>query len=283
MGYLLHLVILFCIYIILCVSLNHLAGYGGVISLLHAGLFGLGAYLSALCALKLNFPFVFSFLTAAFITGFFGAILGIVLLRLKQEALALATLGFSIILFDIFNNWESLTEGPMGLTKIPTPTDNLWIFLILSLSLALISILFFAKVGSSPYGRLLKAVRDDEELAASLGKKTIKVRVSAFFISSFFAGVAGSIFAHYITYVDPTSFKVMESVAILSMVIVGGTESELGSVVGAFVFVFLPEFLRFVGFPSDIAANVRQIIFGIALVVLMIYRPQGIFGKFRIQ
>jgi branched-chain amino acid transport system permease protein len=126
-------------------------------------------------------------------------------------------------------------------------------------------------------------VRDDETAAEALGKNTVKYKLYAFIIGAFFAGIAGNLYAHYITFIDPSSFTVMESVTILLMVILGGMASLKGSLVGAVVLVFVPEILRFIGLPSSIAAQVRQMSYGLILTGLMLLRPQGIFGKYRFK
>ena len=135
----------------------------------------------------------------------------------------------------------------------------------------------------SPFGRILQGIREDEIVTAALGKDVNRHKVIVFMIGAFFAGIAGSLYAHYITFIDPSSFTIMESITILLMVVFGGMGSIKGSFVGAVVLVVLPELLRFLGLPSSIAAPLRQMIYGLLLTVLMLYRPQGLLGKFKLQ
>ena len=137
------------------------------------------------------------------------------------------------------------------------------------------------RIVNSPFGRILRAIREDETAALAVGKDVNKYKIIVFAIGAFFAGIAGSLYAHYITFIDPSSFTVMESITILLMVVFGGMGSLSGSFIGAAVLVILPELLRFVGMPSSIAAPLRQMIYGLLLVILMLKRPQGIVGKYR--
>jgi branched-chain amino acid transport system permease protein len=138
-------------------------------------------------------------------------------------------------------------------------------------------------VVQSPFGRILRSIREDEIASQALGKDTARYKLIVFMIGAFFAGIAGSLYAHYITFIDPSSFTVMESITILLMVIFGGMGSIPGSIVGATVLVVLPELLRFLGMPSSIEAPTRQMIYGLLLVILMIKRPQGLLGRYRFR
>lgn len=283
MEYLTHIGIIIGIFIILSVGLNLLVGFTGIVSIMHASLYGLGAYISALTSLKLGFPFGLSLFVAGAGSAIGGSILGKAVVKLKGDYLALATFGFSFIIYDIFNNWISLTRGPMGIVGIPQPFNSQLTYLCLVMIISIFSVVTAKLIAISPFGRLLKAIRDDEELASVLGRNTEKAKVIIFIVSAFLAGLAGSLYAHYVTFIDPSSFTIMESIMILAMIIVGGLASIGGTVFGVILLVSIPEILRFVGLPSDIAAILRQLIFGIFLVLLMIYRPQGIMGKFRLE
>jgi len=146
-----------------------------------------------------------------------------------------------------------------------------------------LTIFVLRRVTNSPFGRVLKSIREDEIASEALGKDTTKHKLLVFIIGAFFAGIGGSLYAHYITFIDPSSFTVMESITILLMVIFGGMGSILGSVVGATVLVVFPELLRFLGMPSAIEAQMRQMIYGLLLVILMIKRPQGLLGRYRFK
>jgi len=286
MEYLIHILIIAGIYIILTLSLNLIVGYTGLPALGHAAFSCIGAYTSSLLALRFGIsPWI-----GVFAGAVFGALLGIIIgypsIRLKGDYFALATFGFGIIVYSIAKNWISLTRGPMGLPGIPSfslfgyEITKTWQYLIIVLVFALITLFILRRIVNSPFGRVLKSIREDEIASETLGKNTTKYKLMVFVIGAFFAGIAGSLYAHYITFIDPSSFTVMESITVLLMVIFGGMGSISGSIVGATVLVILPELLRFLGMPSSIAAEVRQMIYGLLLVVLMIKRPQGLLGKY---
>jgi branched-chain amino acid transport system permease protein len=208
---------------------------------------------------------------------------------LKGDYLALSTFGLGIIVYSIAKNWVSLTRGPMGLPGIPGfsilgfQISAVWCYFLLVCAFTAITLFVMHRIVNSPFGRVLRSIREDEIAAQSLGKNIVKYKLLVFVIGAFFAGIAGSLYAHYITFIDPSSFTIMESITILLMVIFGGMGSITGSIVGAVALVIFPELLRFLGLPSSIAAPVRQMIYGLLLVVLMIWRPQGITGAYRFK
>jgi branched-chain amino acid transport system permease protein len=289
LEYLLHILILICIYSILSVSLNLLIGYTGILSVTHAAFYGIGAYVAALMALRIESPFLLNIVLAIIAAVILGALVGIPSLRIKDDYFIIATFAFQIITFSVLNNLVDFTGGPLGLPGIPQPEifgfeiSTHISFLILSGLLAVISYWFCNRVVKSPIGRILKSLREDEVLTQSAGKNVTFYKVQIFMISAGVASIAGVLYATYITYIDPTSFTVMESILIISMVIIGGTGSLKGSVIGAIVLVALPELLRFVGLPNSIAANVRQILYGAALVGFMLWRPKGLIGEYEIK
>lgn len=289
MEYLLHILVISGIYIILTLSLNLIVGYTGLPSLGHAAFSCVGAYVSSLLALKLGFSPWIGLVIGACVAMIFGIVIGFPSLRLKGDYLALATFGFGVIVYSVAKNWVSVTRGPMGLPGIPGFSvfgfqfSAIWSYLILVAVLVIITIFVLRRVVNSPFGRILRSIREDEIASQALGKDTIKHKLLVFIIGAFFAGIAGSLYAHYITFIDPSSFTVMESITILLMVIFGGMGSISGSIVGAVVLVVFPELLRFLGMPSSVAAPSRQMIYGLLLVVLMIKRPQGIMGVYRFK
>jgi branched-chain amino acid transport system permease protein len=286
MDYLLHILILAAIYTVLAVSLDLLAGQTGLLSIAHAAFYGIGAYASALMAVSYGSGFTVGVLTGMAVAAAISFIVSLPSLRLHDDYFVIATFGFQMILFSIFNNWMDLTRGPLGIPGIPQPVILGWKigshseFLLLSSLFALLAYFVVYRLSSSPFGRVLHAIREDEVLAKSLSKNTLRFKVTAFAVSAALAASAGSLYAHYITYIDPTSFTVMESILVISMVIIGGAGSTWGPLVGAVVLVTLPEALRFVGMPSAIAANMRQIIYGSLLVIMMMFRPRGLVGKY---
>jgi branched-chain amino acid transport system permease protein len=289
MEYLLHILILIGIYIILSVSLDLIAGYTGLLSITHAAFYGVGAYVAALMALNLGSHFLVNILSAILLCGLLGVLVGIPALRIKDDYFVIATFAFQIITFSVMNNWVSFTSGPMGLPGIPQPTlfghkitSNVG-FLTLVGTFAVLTVAVSYKIVNSPFGRVLKAIREDEVFTLSAGKNIALYKVLVFVIGAGLAAVAGSMYAYYISFIDPTSFTVMESIFIISIVIIGGTGSLWGPIVGSVVLVSLPEILRFIGMPSSIAANVRQILYGALLVIFMMWRPQGFMGGYSFQ
>jgi branched-chain amino acid transport system permease protein len=287
MEYFLHILILIGIYTILSVSLNLLVGYTGILSIAHAAFYGVGAYVAALMALKLQTPFLLNLFLAIIGAGIFGALVGIPSLRLRDDYFVIATFAFQIITFSILNNLVNFTGGPLGLPGIPQPnifgfeiTTHLE-FLILVIVLAGITFWISNKIVKSPFGRLLKAIREDEVFVRAAGRNVSDAKVKVFVISASLASIAGVVYATYITYIDPTSFTIMESIFIISIVIIGGSANLKGSIVGAIVLVALPELLRFVGLPNSVAANIRQILYGALLVIFMLWRPQGFLGEYK--
>lgn len=289
MEYLLHILILTGIYVILSVSLNLIVGYTGLLSIAHAAFYGVGAYVAALMAIQFHSPFLVNMGCAVILSGLLGAFVGIPSLRIRDDYFVIATFAFQIIAFSVLNNWVSFTGGPMGLPGIPQPTIfGLQVsshvgFLILVGIFCALTLWITHRIVRSPFGRVLKAIREDEVFVQAVGKNVAAYKVLVFTIGAGMAAVAGVMYAHYITFVDPTSFTVMESIFILSIVIIGGAGSLWGPVVGAAVLVVLPELLRFIGLPSSVAANLRQIIYGGFLVAFMMWRPRGLLGEYAFQ
>jgi branched-chain amino acid transport system permease protein len=286
MDYLLHILILIGIYWILSTSLNLIAGYTGILSIAHAAFYGIGAYVVALMALKLHTPALVNVICAIAACGLAGALVGIPSLRIRDDYFVIATFAFQVITFSVMNNWVSFTGGPMGLPGIPQPTlFGLTVsteagFLLVTAVLGAVVCGITYRIIRSPFGRVLKAVREDEVFALSLGKNVAAFKVTVFVVGAAMASLAGALYAYYISFIDPTSFTVMESIFIISVVIIGGAGSLWGPLIGSVVLVALPEVLRFVGLPSSVAANVRQMLYGALLVVFMLWRPQGFIGEY---
>ncbi len=282
MDYIIHVFIMMCIYVMLVASLDLLAGHSGLLSLSHAAFFGIGSYTSAIVVSGTSLGFLSGSLAGALVACIVALIVSIPSLRLHDEYFAITTFAFQMILWGVFNNWQEVTRGAQGFSSIPRP----WIFgwhvsselsyLILALLFAALSFFVVRQLSRSPFGRVLHAIREDEVFAKSLRKNTVKFKVIAFTVSAMFAALAGSLFAHYITFVSPTSFTVSESIVVLSMVIIGGAGSRWGPLVGPIILVALPEALRFLGLQSADVANVRQIIYGLALVAIVMVRPRGL-------
>lgn len=289
MEYLLHILVITGIYIILTLSLNLVVGYTGLPSLGHAAFSCVGAYVSALFALNFGLSPWFGLLIGACVAALLGIIIGFPSLRLKGDYLALATFGLGVIVYSVAKNWVYLTRGPMGLPGIPgfsffgIQLSEIWSYLILVIFFVILTYFIIRRIVNSPFGRVLRGIREDEMATLAMGKNVDKHKILVFVISAFFAGIAGSLYAHYITFIDPSSFTVMESIVILLMVVFGGMGSLAGSFVGASILVIFPELLRLLGMPSSVAAPLRQMIYGLMLIILMLKRPQGVVGKYRFR
>lgn len=289
MDYFLHILIIAGIYIILTLSLNLIVGYTGLAALGHIAFACVGAYTSSLLALNFGLSPWIGLIIGACLASLLGLIIGFPSIRLKGDYLALATFGFGVIVYSVSKNWVDLTRGPMGLPGIPKfsflgfELQPVWAYLILVIVFVFITAFIINRIVDSPFGRILKSIREDEVASLSIGKDVNRHKLIVFVVGAFFAGIAGSLYAHYITFIDPSSFTVMESIAVLLMVVFGGMGSIKGSFIGALILVIFPEMLRFLGMPSSIAAPLRQMIYGLLLIVLMVKRPQGIIGEYRFK
>ncbi|MEC0237824.1 branched-chain amino acid ABC transporter permease [Paenibacillus kribbensis] len=277
-DYVLHIAITIGIYIILSLSLNIIIGYAGQFALGHAAFYGIGAYTSALLMLQWNVSFWVALPAAAIITGLFGLLLGSPVIRLRGDYLGIVTLGFGEIVRLVFVNWVDVTRGPMGLPGIPAPTlfgytfTEKTDFYYLILVLAAITIFVVHRIIHSGIGLNLLTIREDETLAQSIGIRPVKYKLMAFALGAFFAGVAGAFWASYISYISPDGFRYMDSVNILAMVILGGSASIPGSILGAVILVLAPELLRYVD-------DYRMMLMGVAIVLMMIFKPSGFWGE----
>lgn len=286
MEYLFHILAMVGIYAILAVSLDILVGQTGLLSVAHGAIYGLGAYVSALMVVRTGAPFIVGLIVSVIATVIVAVGISLVSVRLRGDYFILATFCFQMILFNLLNNWTAATGGAEGISGIPRPTIFGWEirssgqFAALSCVLASLAFVIVRRIASSPFGRVLRAMREDEAIAEAFGKNTNQFKLGAFMVSSALAAVAGTIFAHYITYIDPSSFTVTESILVVSMVIIGGAGSSWGPIMGAALLVSLPEILRFAGMPAAIAANARQILYGTLLVIMMKYRPRGFVGQY---
>lgn len=291
MEYLLHIGIMLCIYIILVLSTNLTVGMANLLTMCQAAFYGIGAYIGTYFLMQFNMPFVLIALLVMLATGLTSLLVSYASVKLKRDYFILGTLGFQMIVYTILYNWTSVTRGPYGIPGIPSiklfgvwSLNGIYAYFFLALVLAIGVALMFSRLQHSPYGRMLKAIRTDELSAKALGRNTVRLKAWAFFISAAFAGVAGLVYASYVSYIDPTSFTLDESIFIITALFIGGIGSRVwGPVVGAAVVVILPELLRFVGLPDAVAANLRQVIYGLVLIVLMFVRPQGLLGDAKLK
>lgn len=286
MEYILHIIIMLNIYILLVLSANLPIGMANLLSMCQAAFYGIGAYLSAFFLMQFDLPFVVIAAIVMFVTGLSSCVISLASVKLKGDYFILASLGFQMIVYTILYNWTDVTRGPYGIPGIPGikilglwPLPRIWGYFILTTLVCLAVIIVFKRIKYSPYGRVLKAMRSDELSVQALGRNTVLFKSWAFFLSAAFSALAGLFYASYVTYIDPTSFTLDESIFIVSALFIGGVGNIKGPVLGAVFVVLLPEVLRFVGMPDTFAANMRQIIYGLALVLVMYFRPQGLWGE----
>lgn len=292
MEYLILIAIFSAIYAILGISLNLVVGYTGLLSITQAAFFGIGAYATALLLTHGVAGFFLSVLIGIIISCAVSFIIGMVLSKFDGDYYALGSFGFNIIVFSIFLNWQSVTRGPLGVSGISRPAlrfmnyelslSSDFLFLILASSFLILVYFISRFIVNSSFGRVLKAIREDEKAIQIFGYHTLYFKLAIFVISAGMAASAGSLFASYMSYIDPSSFTLNESIFILAIIILGGLANLRGSIAGALFLILLPEILRFVGFPSEIAAQMRQVVYGVILILLMLYRPQGLMGEYKL-
>ena len=251
--------------IILAASLNLINGYTGQFSLGHAGFMAVGAYVGVVLTTNFQMAFPVAILVGGITAGLLGALIGLPTLRLRGDYLAIATLGLGEIVRIVIIN-VPYVGGAAGFKGIPHHTDFTWVFCLM-----LVTLFIIKNFVNSRHGRACLAIRENEIAAESMGVNTTRYKVLAFSIGAFFAGVAGVLFGHNMYILSPASFTFMQSFNILIMVVMGGLGSMTGSIAGALVVTFLSAALA--SFP-----NARMIIYALALILLMFYRPQGLFG-----
>jgi branched-chain amino acid transport system permease protein len=260
--------------IVLASSLNLINGFAGQFSLGHAGFMAIGGYTAAYLTFLFkaepgtmsgNLLFLVALLVAGLVAAVFGILVGIPSLRLKGDYLAIVTLGFGEIIRVIIQSMDFL-GGARGFTGIPKMTNFAWVFCV-----AAVLIFMITNLMRSTYGKGFMAVADDEISAEAMGINSTYYKVVAFVTGAFFAGVAGGLYAHFVTYINPSQFGFVKSIELVVMVILGGMGNTVGVIMSAALLTILPEALRPI-------AQYRMVIYSLALVVIMITRPQGLFG-----
>ena len=259
-----NLLITICINIILAVSLHVIIGITGQFSIGHAGFLAIGAYISAIFTMKLSMPFLVAILAGAVVAAIAGIIIGVPTLRLKGDYLAIATLGFAEIIRIIFVNIDYVG----GAAGMQVSQQSTW---TTAFVLVVITIIFIANFTKSRHGRACIAIQEDEIAADSMGINTTYYKVVAFTLGSFFAGVAGAIYAHNFYIIQPTAFGFLKSFDILIYVVLGGLGSLSGAVIAAIFLTIVSDYLQ--AFPST-----RMILYSLVLIIVMLYRPTGLMG-----
>lgn len=301
-GFAVALGTVFCIWAILSVSLNLVIGYTGLLSVGHIGFFGIGAYGMAILTSDTSYellrtesipqfglPFFAALPICILLAGVVAIAVGAVFNRFRDDIYVLVSFGFAIISFNVFLSWRGLTRGAYGIPDVQRPKIGNWTldgeidFMILCAIFLTIVVLISWFLVSSSFGRVLKAIREDEQVAQVFGYQTTYYKLAIWVISAMMAGLAGGLLGSFTSFVDPNSFVLLESMLLVSIVILGGLASIRGSLLGALTFVLLEEGMRFIPFlPDEFVGQARQVILGLLLVVLMLFRPQGLAGRYKL-
>ena len=275
--YYIQVMIFIGIYIILALSLNLLNGYVGLLSIGHAAFYGIGAYASAKLVMEAGLPFLLAMPAAGLIAGMFGYLIAKPTLRLSGIYMTLATLGFNMILFLVLQNWMSFTNGPLGIMDIPPPSifgyqiESRLQYYYLIFFLVLLTLGSMHRLMTCRFGRALVGIRENELAAEAMGVHTTRYKIQAFVLAAFYAGIAGSYYAHFVKYISPDSFYIYESFILLAMLAFGGQGNLIGPLVGAAILIIIPEIFRFL-------QEYRMLVYGSILVVMMLVRRQGLLG-----
>ncbi|MCB8883095.1 branched-chain amino acid ABC transporter permease [Acidisoma cellulosilytica] len=285
MDYLFSYLILASIFVILGLSTNLLVGVVGIFSVSQAAIFGVGAYTVGYALSNDIMGFVPALALAAVVCLVLNVLITLPSLRVSGDYFVVTSFGIQLLATAAFTNWDAITGGASGMAGIPTadlfglPIDTSLKTLILTACVACLACFAFRLVMRSPFGRLLMALREDELAVAAAGRQVLRAKVEAAALAGVFAGVAGGLYAVYLSFIDPSTFDLDASVLLLTMVVLGGARTLAGSIVGPFVVVALPQLLSLIDLPTAIAASARQGIYGVLLVAFMLFRPQGLMGR----
>lgn len=286
MSYLFHIGIILQIYTLLAVSLNIQYGYMGLLSLAQAAMFAVGAYVTVILITVYQFSWIAAIFLALIANLGFAAIIAMLASRLQALYFAVATLCVQVIAISVILNWQDATQGSLGISGIPafslagftfsTASSFFW----LGLAIVIAGILFLLLFKKTPLYRMMLGVRDDELSVISLGKNPLYFKMVGMLVASLYATFAGVLYAGYLRYVDPMPFTLDESISLLAMVLVGGTGTIAGPLLGAAIYVLTPELLYMFDIPVSGASSIRAMLFGLLLVVIMLVRPNGIMGSY---
>lgn len=287
MDYVLHLLIVICIYVSLTVSLDLLIGHAGILSFGHAAFFGIGAYTTAILCVFAGWGWLPSMISAFVVGLVIAGLVGIPTLRLGGDYFILALFGFQSIVITVIVNWEDLTNGPFGIRNVPRPSfgsyelkSNLEL-LVFAAAVTLIIVGIHWRFARAPMKAVLNAIRDDEIVAMALGINVVRTKIVIFALGGGFAAVAGAIYAFYLRFVDVSSFTLSTIILLWAMVFVGGSRSIVGAILGPVILLLFPEIFRFVGDTGLNIAYVQEVLYGLLLVLLMLFRPEGVIGRRR--
>jgi branched-chain amino acid transport system permease protein len=280
MEYLASAGMLIGIYIILAASYNLIIGYGGLNTIAHPIFFALGAYTAALLGIGTTLPAVVCVLAGIGVAVVASVALAVTTLRIEGDYLLIASLGFQLGLLQLVNNFE-FTGGPSGLSNIPvtiTGPGRGWLYLLICAVLAVVVVWLIWRAMAGPFGRAVRAMRDDELACAALGRSLFTMKIVIFAFGCGAAGLAGGLYAYYFQYISPEQFNVAQSATILTMVVLGGIGTIWGPVLGAFVLVALPQVITFLQLPSSLVGPLQGLIFTSLVILFLFLRPHGLVG-----
>jgi branched-chain amino acid transport system permease protein len=286
MDFLFSYIVLAEIYVLLGLSTNLLVGIVGIFSVSQAAVFGVGAYLVAHFLMAADpVSFIPSLAIAAACCVALNILVTLPSLRVSGDYFVVTSFGIQLLATAVFTNWAEGTGGANGLPGIPPPDlfglpiETTAQYVWLCTGAAVLGCLCFFLIMRAPFGRLLRAIREDEMAVAAAGKNVLRAKVSAAALAGAFAGTAGGLYATFLSFIDPSSFDLDASILLLTMVVVGGARTLAGSIIGPFLLLALPQLLTLVEIPTTIAAAARQLIYGLLLIVFMLFRPQGLAGE----
>lgn len=285
----LHILFMCEIYVILALSANLVSGYTGLLSFANAAFYGLGAYTTTLVMKNFGLNYFLALLVAVVLNILVSFIVTFFSVRLRDLYFTLATLAFQIIVFTALYNWERVTGGSYGVSEIPGvrvfgyQLDGSGAYAILGGCFTLLVVAFFVFFQRTPFVRLLECIRDRELGAVSLGKNIPYYKLICNSVAAMFIAIAGSLFAVYNSFIDPTSFTLSESILIVNMILIGGTGNLIGPIFGACFYVLLPQMTRLIPISSSQGASLQMVIYSLILILVVRFRPNGIFGKFKFQ
>ena len=273
------------IYVLLGLSTNLLVGIAGIFSVSQAAVFGVGAYVVAQSLMTGTMGFVPAMAVAALVCVALNVLVTLPSLRVAGDYFVVTSFGIQLLATAVFVNWTHGTGGANGLPGIPPPDlfghpldDNAQFAALTTAGMGL-GCLAFWLIMRAPFGRLLRAIREDESAVAAAGKGVLRAKVSAAALAGAFAGCAGGLYATFLSFSDPVSFDLDASILLLTMVVVGGARTLAGSIIGPFLLLALPQVLTFIDIPTTVAAAARQLLYGVLLIAFMLFRPQGLAGE----
>ncbi len=281
MEYILTMGVLISIFIILASSYNLVIGYGGLASVAHPIFYALGAYGASLLAIHTGLPAPLAIVAGGLVAVVASVLLALSALRVSGDYLLIASLGFQLGILQVIKNFE-FTGGPGGLSSIPSTITGPMrtpAYLLICATGAALTVWLVSRIVHGPYGRAITALRDEELAFSALGRNAMSIKVVVFAIGCGIAGMAGGLYAFYFQYISPEQYEILQSAAILTMVVLGGMGTTWGPVIGAVLLIALPQLITFLNLPPNVMAPLQGIIFTSLVLLFLFLRPAGLVGN----